>query len=156
MQSRRVSGSSAPACPAGPARTAGRRRMGFMTIPSGHARSVRCECGSARAAPAIRRSADARRAWRNLRSIAEEGPQMSTPVRASARDLRALAAIVSEDRTDLPDGEGLPPSLLADLTGQIRCDVLSLHGWDAGQRTCWFSQEIPSGDAAIDWEPTDQ
>ena len=27
---------------------------------------------------------------------------MSTPVRASDRDLRALAAIVSQDRTDLP------------------------------------------------------
>jgi hypothetical protein len=36
---------------------------------------------------------------------------MSTPVRASDRDLRALAAIVSENRSDLPDGEGLPPSL---------------------------------------------
>ena len=31
---------------------------------------------------------------------------MSTPVRASDRDLRALAAIVGEDRPDLPDGEG--------------------------------------------------
>ena len=48
---------------------------------------------------------------------------MSTPVRASDRDLRALAAIVSQDRPDLPDGEGLPPSLLADLMGQIRCDT---------------------------------
>ena len=38
---------------------------------------------------------------------------MSAPVRASARDLRALAAMVSEDRPDLPDGAGLPPSLLA-------------------------------------------
>jgi DNA-binding CsgD family transcriptional regulator len=81
---------------------------------------------------------------------------MSTPVRASDRDLRALAAIVSEDRADLPDGEGLPPSLLADLMGQIRCDVLSLDSWDSGRQMCWFSQEIPSGDVAIDWEPTDQ
>ena len=48
---------------------------------------------------------------------------MSTPIRASDRDLRALAAIVSQDRPDLPDGEGLPPSLLADLMGQIRCDA---------------------------------
>ena len=47
---------------------------------------------------------------------------MSTPVRASERDLRALAGIVSADRPDLPDGEGLPPSLLADLMRQIRCD----------------------------------
>jgi DNA-binding CsgD family transcriptional regulator len=81
---------------------------------------------------------------------------MSTPVRASDRDLRALAAIVSQDRTDLPDREGLPPSLLADLMGQIRCDALGLDGWDTRRRTCWFSQEIPSGDAAIDFESTDQ
>ena len=81
---------------------------------------------------------------------------MSTPVRASDRDLRALAAIVSQDRPDLPDGEGLPPSLLADVTGQIRCDVLSLDSWDSGRQMCSFSQEIPSGDSAIDWEPTDQ
>jgi DNA-binding CsgD family transcriptional regulator len=81
---------------------------------------------------------------------------MSTPVRASDRDLRALAAIVSEDRTDLPDGEGLPPSLLADLMGQIRCDALSLDGWDTGRQTCWFSQEIPSGDARIGYEALDQ
>jgi hypothetical protein len=48
------------------------------------------------------------------------------PVSASGRDLRALAAIVSEDRSDLPDGDGLPPSLLADLMDRIRCDNLSL------------------------------
>jgi hypothetical protein len=45
---------------------------------------------------------------------------MSTPVRASDKDLRALAAIVSQDRPDLSAGDGLPPSLLADLMGQIR------------------------------------
>ena len=78
---------------------------------------------------------------------------MSTPVRASDRDLRALAAIVSQDRPDLPDGEGLPPSLLADLMGQIRCDLLSLDSWDSGRQMCWFSQNIPSGDAAIDSSP---
>jgi hypothetical protein len=49
---------------------------------------------------------------------------MGTPVRASDRDLRWLAAIVSEDRPDLPDGEGVPPSLLADVMAQIRCDSL--------------------------------
>jgi hypothetical protein len=38
---------------------------------------------------------------------------MTALVRASERDLGALAGIVSEDRTDLPDGEGLPPWLLA-------------------------------------------
>ena len=61
---------------------------------------------------------------------------MSTPIRASDRDLRALAAIVSEDRPDLPDGEGLPPSLLADLMDQIRCDNLSLDSWDCGRGIC--------------------
>jgi DNA-binding CsgD family transcriptional regulator len=81
---------------------------------------------------------------------------MSTPVRASDRDLRALAAIVSEDRPDLPDGKGLPPSLLADLMGQVRCDALSLDGWDSGRQTVWFSQEIPSGDAAIGYSALDQ
>ena len=81
---------------------------------------------------------------------------MSTPLRASDRDLRALAAIVSQDRSDLPDGEGLPPSLLADLMSQIRCDALALDGWDSGRQTVWFSQEIPSGDARIGFEGQDE
>jgi DNA-binding CsgD family transcriptional regulator len=81
---------------------------------------------------------------------------MTTPIRASDRDLRALAAIVSEDRPDLPDGEGLPPSLLADLLGQIRCDSLSLDSWDSRRQTVWFSQEIPSGDARIGFEGQDE
>jgi DNA-binding CsgD family transcriptional regulator len=55
------------------------------------------------------------------------------PVVASERDLRALAAIVSEDRPDLPDRGGLPPSLLADLMGQIRCDAISLDRGASGQ-----------------------
>jgi DNA-binding CsgD family transcriptional regulator len=81
---------------------------------------------------------------------------VSTPVRASDRDLRALAAIVGQDRPDLPDGKGLPPSLLADLMGQIRCDALSLDGWDTGRQTVWFSQEIPSGDEAVGYSDLDQ
>jgi hypothetical protein len=56
---------------------------------------------------------------------------MSTPVWASERDLRALAGIVSADRPDQPDGEGLPPSLLADLMGQIRCDEYRLSALTA-------------------------
>ena len=81
---------------------------------------------------------------------------MSIPVRASDRDLRALAAIVTEDRADLPDGEGLAPSLLADLMGHILCDALSLDSWDSGRQTVWFSQEIPSGDARIGFEGQDE
>jgi DNA-binding CsgD family transcriptional regulator len=69
---------------------------------------------------------------------------MTTPVVASERDLRALARIVSEDRPDLPDGEGLPPSLLADLTGQIRCDLISLERYDSGPRRGWTLQCIPA------------
>ena len=45
---------------------------------------------------------------------------------------------------------------MADLMGQIRCDALSLDSWDSGRQMCWFSQDFPSGDAAIDFEPTDQ
>ena len=67
---------------------------------------------------------------------------MSTPVRASDRDLCALAAIVSEDRSDLPADGGLPESLLADLMGQIRCDGVDLLGFDTGQQAFWLGQEI--------------
>jgi DNA-binding CsgD family transcriptional regulator len=65
-------------------------------------------------------------------------------VRASDRDLRALAAIVSQDRPDLPDGEGLPPSLLADLKDQIRCDDISLDRYDSAERKAWLLQLIPA------------
>jgi DNA-binding CsgD family transcriptional regulator len=72
---------------------------------------------------------------------------MSTPIRASDRDLRALAGIVSQDRPDLPDGfpdgAGLPPSLLADLMGQIRCDAVTVLGFDGGQQAYWFGQAFP-------------
>ncbi len=68
---------------------------------------------------------------------------MVAPVVASERDLRALAAIVSEDRSDLPDGGGLPPSLLADLKDQIRCDIVCFVGSDSGRRAVWFWQGIP-------------
>jgi DNA-binding CsgD family transcriptional regulator len=69
---------------------------------------------------------------------------MSTPVRASDRDLRALAAIVSQDRPDLPDGEGLPPSLLADLKDQIRCEDISLERCDSERQAYSILQLIPA------------
>jgi len=71
---------------------------------------------------------------------------MSTPVRASDQDLRALAAIVSQDRTDLPEREGLPLSLLADLKDQISCDEAILVGFDSGRRAFWFVQQVPVTD----------
>jgi DNA-binding CsgD family transcriptional regulator len=71
---------------------------------------------------------------------------MSTPVRASDKDLRALAAIVSQDREDSPAGDGLPPSLLADLMGQISCDQVIVCGFDAGRQAYWFGQGFPPAD----------
>jgi DNA-binding CsgD family transcriptional regulator len=68
---------------------------------------------------------------------------MTAPVTASESDLRVLAGIVSENRSDLPDGEGLPPSLLADLMGQIRCDGISLERHDSGRQETGFLQLIP-------------
>jgi DNA-binding CsgD family transcriptional regulator len=80
---------------------------------------------------------------------------MSTLIRASEQDLRALAAIVSQDRPDLPDGEGLPPSLLADLMGQIRCDAVSFSGFDSGRQQIWFGQWIPGDDGGDDGDERD-
>ena len=37
----------------------------------------------------------------------------------------------------------MPLSLLADLTGQIRCDFVSFEGLDSGRHALWFWQEIP-------------
>jgi DNA-binding CsgD family transcriptional regulator len=74
---------------------------------------------------------------------------MSTPIRASDQDLRALAAIVSQDRSDLPDGEGLlPPSLLADLMAQIPCDAISVEHYDTGRQVHSWLQGIDSDDGA--------
>jgi DNA-binding CsgD family transcriptional regulator len=71
---------------------------------------------------------------------------MTAPVTASERDLRGLAGIVSENRDDLPAGDGLPLSLLADLMGQIRCDAVSFEGSDSRRQTEWFWQVIPTID----------
>lgn len=73
------------------------------------------------------------------------GGAMTAPVTASESDLRALAAIVSEDRPDLPPNEGLPPSLLADLMGQIRCDLIAFAGFDSGRQETWSCQFMPDG-----------
>jgi DNA-binding CsgD family transcriptional regulator len=68
----------------------------------------------------------------------------------SERDLLTLAGIVSESRDDIPGEAGLPPSLLADLMGQIRCDAVSLQGFDGGRQAYWFSQGIPDVDVGDD------
>jgi DNA-binding CsgD family transcriptional regulator len=80
---------------------------------------------------------------------------MSTPVRASEHDLRALAALVSQDRPDLPDGEGLlPPSLLADLMAQIPCDEISVERYDTARQVYRWLQGIDDGDDKLpeDWD----
>ena len=73
---------------------------------------------------------------------------MTAPVTASERDLRTLAGIVSDHRADLP-AEGLPPSLLADLMDQIRCDVIRFGGFDSGRQESWFVQVMPDGGEAV-------
>ncbi len=84
---------------------------------------------------------------------------MVAPVVASERDLRALAAIVSENRADLPPAEGLPPSLLADLMCQIRCDAIGFVGFDSGRQETWATQFMADGseavvqdDAPVNWQ----
>jgi DNA-binding CsgD family transcriptional regulator len=67
---------------------------------------------------------------------------MTAPVTVSEKDLRTLLGIVTGYRSDLPPA-GLPMSLLAELTDQIRCDDLSFFGFDSARRTTWFLQEIP-------------
>jgi hypothetical protein len=59
----------------------------------------------------------------SVEAALREERMVTAPVTASERDLRALAAIVTEDRPDLPAGEGLPPSLLDDLLGLIPGDA---------------------------------
>jgi DNA-binding CsgD family transcriptional regulator len=80
---------------------------------------------------------------------------MSTPVRASDKDLCALAGIVSETRPDLPADAGLPESLLADLGDQIRCDEVVFLGFDGGRQANWFAQEVPFTDTP-GWEDIDR
>jgi len=81
---------------------------------------------------------------------------MRSPVTASERDLRTLVGIVTDERAEVPT-EGLPPSLLTELTDLIRCDQLSFFGMDSKRQETSFMQEIPvtPGDEALEkgyWE----
>jgi DNA-binding CsgD family transcriptional regulator len=67
---------------------------------------------------------------------------MAAPVVPRERDLRRLAGIVSEHRDDIP-AAGVPPSLLSDLAGQIRCDVISFESFDSRRELAWTCNEIP-------------
>ena len=85
---------------------------------------------------------------RSGRSSVGGGCVVVAPVMASERDLRTLAAIVSEDRADLPANGGLPESLLSDLMSQIRCDVISFERFDSQREKTRFLQSIPDPDRA--------
>ena len=70
---------------------------------------------------------------------------MAAPVLPRERDLPRLAGIVSEHRDDIP-AHGVPLSPLADIAGQIRCDVISFEGFDSGGEVTWFLQAIRGHD----------
>jgi hypothetical protein len=83
---------------------------------------------------------------------------MTAPITVSELDLRTLVGIVSDHRPDVPAKEGLPPSLLADLMGQIRCDVVAFAGFDSAREETWSSQfmrdggEAVVGNAKVNWQ----
>ena len=68
---------------------------------------------------------------------------MTERMTVSERDLRTLAGMITEHRSDIP-AQGLPPSLLSDLMSQIRCDIVSFEGFDSEQETMWFGQATPA------------
>jgi hypothetical protein len=61
-------------------------------------------------------------------------------------DARRLLGIISDDRGDLP-AEGLPLSLLCELTDVIRCDALSFFLLDSARQANGFMQDAPPGSA---------
>jgi hypothetical protein len=71
------------------------------------------------------------------------GAIMNGPVTVSERDLRTLLGIVRDDRGDLPP-DGLPLSLLAELTDQIRCDAVTFSGQDPYRQEIRFTQDVPA------------
>jgi DNA-binding CsgD family transcriptional regulator len=64
------------------------------------------------------------------------------------RDVRTLASIVDVDRPDVP-AEGLPPSLLADLASQIRCDVIAFAHFDAAHQHTGPAQLVEDGAESV-------
>jgi DNA-binding CsgD family transcriptional regulator len=74
---------------------------------------------------------------------------LGSSLAVSDLDLRTLAGIVTETRTDVP-AQGLPPSLLSDLMGQIRCDELTISGFDSYRQAWWLMQVTPGGGVPLD------
>src|SRR5215471_1107297 len=131
--------------------------MWFMTVSFGSERDLSTPTVGGPAAPPLSvvlpMPARCCRAYRE--ASRGKGLAVGTPVMVGDRDLRTLADIVSKDRADLSAGEGLPPSLLADLMDQIRCDVISFEGFDSRRQKTWLFQSVPGrGDAvAADLDP---
>jgi DNA-binding CsgD family transcriptional regulator len=73
---------------------------------------------------------------------------MTARMTASERDVRALAAMITEHRADI-GAQGLPTSLLSDLMSHIRCDGIAFYGFDSERELTWFAQEIPAYDDAL-------
>jgi hypothetical protein len=91
--------------------------------------------------------------WRKISLPRRKVTAMISRLSASEQDLRALAGVVSEIRSDLP-ADGLPLSLLSDLKDQIPCDFLLCHGYDTTLQQYWFTQQIPEDDG--DGDPGDE
>ncbi len=79
---------------------------------------------------------------------------MAAPLMPRERDLHRLAGIVSEHRDDIP-AQGVPLSLLSDLAGQIRCDVISFEGFDSAGQANWFLQAV-RGQEWISYDAPDE
>ena len=70
---------------------------------------------------------------RILRTTGKRGePKVSTSFVAGEHDLRSLAAMVNQERDDLPE-KGVPLSLLSDLRDQIPCDYVLFQGYDTDE-----------------------
>jgi DNA-binding CsgD family transcriptional regulator len=70
-------------------------------------------------------------------------------------DLHTLAAIVNQERDDLPD-RGLPLSLLRDLAEQIPCDYVLFQGYDTRRHAYWFTQQLPEENETEDEDPASE
>jgi DNA-binding CsgD family transcriptional regulator len=79
---------------------------------------------------------------------------MSTSFVGGEHDLRSLAALVNQERDDLPE-KGVPLSLLSDLKNQIPCDYLLFEGYDTKRQKYWFAQQVPDDEEDPD-TPSDQ
>jgi DNA-binding CsgD family transcriptional regulator len=77
------------------------------------------------------------------------GDPMGDALTVSDLDLRTLAGIVTKNRTDVP-AHGLPPSLLSDLMDQIRCDELTVAGFDSYGQAWWLAQVGSGGEVTPD------